>query len=85
MCFMVLIRFHNPMAEKKALGFLAKLFSLPSWKTGQTMVPESALAVLAAEGIRFTVEGPPTYEQSIPLLRGADPTSVQTGYDARRV
>lgn len=30
------------------------------------MVPEAALAHLAVEGIRFTVEGPARYEHLIP-------------------
>ena len=31
------------------------------------MLPESALAVLAAENLRFTVEGPATYGRLAPL------------------
>ncbi len=60
---MILIRFPDTDSERRALGYLAGRFSGKSWATGETMVPEEALPFLAAEGIRFTVEGPATYER----------------------
>jgi len=60
---MVAIRFPNNAAERQAIGWLAGRFSFKTWASGQTLVPEAALAHLALEGIPFTSEGPATYEQ----------------------
>jgi hypothetical protein len=60
---MIIIRFPDSHSERRALGFLAGRFSFKSWSTGETMVPEHALASLAAEGISFFVKGPASYEQ----------------------
>lgn len=49
--------------RRRALGYLLGRFPGKSWATGEVMVPEPALAHLAAEGISFTVEGPATYER----------------------
>jgi hypothetical protein len=73
---MVLITFPDPQVEKKALGFLARRFSLTTWATGETLVPETALAAMAAEGITFTVQGRPSYEQRLQTLRNSSPGSV---------
>ena len=64
---MVIIRFPDLETKRRALGFLARRFSGKSWATGEVMVPDAALAPLAAEGIRFTVEGPATYKHLAPL------------------
>ena len=64
---MVMIRFPDPETKRRALGFLARRFSGKSWANGEVMLPESALAALAAENLRFTVEGPATYERLAPL------------------
>jgi hypothetical protein len=47
--------------RRRALGDLLARFSGKSWPTGDVMVPEPALAHLAAEGITFSVEGPASY------------------------
>ena len=60
---MIIIKFDDVAAKKKALGFLAGRFSFKSWATGEMLVPEAALAYLAHEGIRYTVEGPAPYEK----------------------
>jgi hypothetical protein len=60
---MIIIRFPDAETERRALGYLARRFPGKSWATGETMVPEEALSHLATEGIRFTVEGPATYER----------------------
>lgn len=65
--FMVIIRFPDEDTERRGLGFLARRFSGKSYATGETIVPEAALAALALEGIKFTVEGPATYERLTPL------------------
>lgn len=74
---MVLIRFPSLDVERRALGFLARRFTFKSWDTGQTLVPEAALGALAAEGLTFTVEGRPAYEQRIPAIRNSASSAVQ--------
>jgi hypothetical protein len=74
---MIRIRFTDLDAKKRALGRLAGRYPFKSWATGEMLVPESALAYLATEGIPFQVEGPATYEQIIPSLPGAAPVSVR--------
>jgi hypothetical protein len=73
---MIIIRFPDSETERKALGFLAARFPGKSWSTGETLVPEAALAHLAKEGMKFTVEGPATYEQ-LASLRNPSPAEVQ--------
>jgi hypothetical protein len=74
---MILIRFNDPAAERRALGALAGRFSFTTWKSGETVVPEAALAFLALEGIPFQVEGPATYGKTVPALRDVSAPSVQ--------
>jgi hypothetical protein len=57
--------------KRSALGCLPGRFPGKSWDSGEMMVPEDALAFLAKEGIRFTVEGPATYEQIASLRNPA--------------
>ena len=73
---MIIIRFADDETERRALGVLAGRFPGKSWATGETLVPEAALAYLAQEGIRFTVEGPATYEQ-LASLRNPAAAEVQ--------
>ena len=68
---MIVIRFPDQSAERRALGFLAGRFSFTTWKTGEVLVPETALSSLATEGISFHVEGPATYGQAVPAVRNA--------------
>ena len=74
---MIRIRFPDTTSERRALGYLAGRFAFRSWADGETLVPEPALAALAVQGISFTVEGPATYEQSIPAVRGPAAPAVQ--------
>jgi len=53
----IIIRFPDAETKRRALGKLASRFSGKSWASGEVMVPETALAHLATEGISFTVEG----------------------------
>ncbi len=73
---MINIRFADVDNERKAFGYLAGRFSFKTWSSGQTLVPEAALAALALEGIRFIVEGPATYEQLVPAVRNPAPAAV---------
>jgi hypothetical protein len=68
---MVVIRFPDRETEKEALGFLIGHFSGRVLRTGEHIVPEAALEVLAEENITFTVLGKATYEQQLAALRGA--------------
>lgn len=66
---MIRIRFPDAASERRGLGYLAGRFSFKSWASGETLVPDHALAALAREGIPFSVEGAATYEQIIPAVR----------------
>jgi hypothetical protein len=59
---MIRIRFPDAAVERRALGFLAGRFSFRSWANGETLVPPTALASLALEGIPFTVVSEATIE-----------------------
>lgn len=73
---MIQIRFPTPEAKRSALAKLAGRFAFKSWATGEMLVPADALPFLAVEGVPFTVEGPATYEQNTPAVRGAAPAPV---------
>ena len=68
---MIIIRFPDDKAKRRALGFLPRRFSFKSWATGEMMVPENSLPFLAVEGIPFSVEGPANYERLAPLRDSA--------------
>jgi hypothetical protein len=74
---MIKIQFTDPESKRRALGKLTGRYPFKSYATGEMLVPEAALGYLAVEGISFHVEGPATYEQSTPALRGVAPASVQ--------
>jgi hypothetical protein len=75
---MIIIRFPDDAVERRALGWLMGRFSFKTWSNGETLIPAAALSALAAEGIRFTVEGPATYERLIPTtLRNPAASTVQ--------
>ncbi len=66
---MILIRFPDIDAKRRALGYLTGRFSFTSYKTGEILVPAAALAELAVQGIPFSAEGPAVYGQAVPPLR----------------
>ena len=66
---MVVIAFSDKETRKKALGFLFGRFSGKALKSGEIIVPESALAALADKNISFTVQGKASYEQQVAALR----------------
>ncbi len=72
---MIIIRFDDEASKRKALGCLTGRFSFKSWTSGELMLPKEALALLAEEEIRFTVEGPATYER-LASLRNPPPVEV---------
>src|SRR5437764_654916 len=73
---MIILRFPDAQAKRRALSYLAGRFSFKSWATGEVMVPEVALPFLATEGIPFFAEGPATYERIIPALRSPSAPAV---------
>jgi hypothetical protein len=73
---MIIIRFPDDAAKRRALGFLAGRFSFKSWATGEMLVPENALSHLALQGIPFSSEGPATYEQILASLRNPPAVAV---------
>jgi hypothetical protein len=54
---MVMIAFPDRKTERKALGFLLGRFSGRVLKSGEHLVPETALEALAEQNIPFTVKG----------------------------
>jgi pyruvate dehydrogenase complex dehydrogenase (E1) component len=74
---MVTITFADRDTEKRALGFLLGRFSGRVLKSGEHLVPEEALAALAAQNIPFAVKGKTTYEQQVAAIRSAAATPVQ--------
>jgi hypothetical protein len=74
---MIIIRFAELESERKALGYVVGRFPFTSRATGEMFVPAAALPYLALEGVRFTVEGPATYEQIIAAARSAATSADQ--------
>lgn len=73
---MIVIRFPDGNAKRRALGYLAGRFSFKSWTTGEMVVPEYSLPYLASEGIPFSVEGPATYERIVSAVRDSSASAV---------
>jgi hypothetical protein len=74
---MVVITFRDSETQKEALGFLLGRFSGQVLKNGEHIVPEAALAALAARNIPFTVHGWASYEKRISALRSAASGTLQ--------
>ena len=72
---MVTITFPDHENEKRAIGILLRGFSGRILKSGEHIVPERALGVLAAKGVLFTVKGQSTYDQ-LTSVRAIDPDTV---------
>lgn len=73
---MVIIRFEDSEAEKRALGWLAGRFSFKTWDNGDLMLHETVLPYLARQNLTFKVKGPATYEHFAPTVRNPDPAAV---------
>jgi hypothetical protein len=74
---MVVITFPDAETQKKALGFLLGRFSGKVLKSGEHIVPESALEALAERNLGFTVVGKASYEKQIAALRTTASGQVQ--------
>jgi hypothetical protein len=73
---MVIIRFDNTEAERRALDYLIGRFPFKTWANGELMLPPRALGRLAGEGLSFHVNGPATYEHFLPPLRNPAAATV---------
>jgi hypothetical protein len=62
-------KFADRETEKKALAFLIARFSGRVFRSGEHLVPETALEALADQHIQFTVKGKITYEQQMTAVR----------------
>ena len=60
---MILIRFPNEGAKDRALELLLGEFPFKSWRSGDMLLPEEALPLLARENVPFTFEGVEGYER----------------------
>jgi hypothetical protein len=70
---MILIRFPNEEAKDRALELLIGEFAFKSWQSGEILLPEDALPLLARENVPFAFEGVEGYER-ISALR--DPATA---------
>ncbi len=70
---MIIVRFPEETAKRKALEFLIGRFNGHTWATGEMAVPEEALGPMAHAGISFTVEGPATCERILSLRASLAP------------
>jgi hypothetical protein len=70
---MILIRFPNEAAKDRALELLLGEYPFKSWRSGELLLPEEALPLLAHENVPFTFEGIEGYER-ISALR--DPAAA---------
>jgi hypothetical protein len=60
---MILIRFPTEDAKDRALEPLLGEYPFKSWQSGELLLPEGALPLLARENVPFTFEGIEGYER----------------------
>jgi len=70
-----LICFPNEDAKDRALELLLGEYRFKSWKSGELLLPEEALPLLARENVPFTFEGTEGYER-IQAVRDFAPAPV---------
>lgn len=70
---MVTITFPDRETEKRALSFLLGRFSGRVTRSGEHLVPETALEALANQNIPFSVKGKTSYEEQVAAIRGDAP------------
>ena len=64
---MILIRFPSEAAKDRALELLLGDYAFKSWQSGELLLPEDALPLLARENVPFTFEGIEDYERISPV------------------
>jgi len=72
---MILIRFPNEDAKDRALELLLGEYRFKSWKSGELLLPEEALPLLARENVPFAFECIEGYER-IQAVRDPAPAPV---------
>lgn len=65
---MVVITFPDRATAKRAVGFLLGRFPARIQKSGEHIVPEAALEVLAERNIPYSVKGKASYAQHVAWL-----------------
>jgi hypothetical protein len=60
---MVLIRFPDAGAKRRALELLVGEVPFKSWSSGEMLLPEDALARLARKDVPFSFEDPAAFEK----------------------
>lgn len=60
---MVLIRFPDVETKRRALELLVGEVPFKTWLSGEMLLPEDALPVLAREDVPFSFEGSAAYEK----------------------
>ena len=73
---MILIRFPNEEAKDRALELLLGEHPFKSWQSGELLVSEEALPLLARENVPFVFEGLEAYEK-LSAVRDPSPATVQ--------
>ena len=74
---MVTITFSDRETENRGLAFVLGRFSGRVLRSGEHLVPESALEALADQYIPFTVKGKARYEQQVAAIRGSAAAPIQ--------
>ena len=64
---MILIRFNDAAAKRRAIETLVVDFPFKSWSSGEMLVPEESLPHLARNDIPFSFEGSSAHEKLAPL------------------
>ena len=73
---MILIRFPDEHTKDRALELLIGEHPLKSWLSGELLLPEEALPLLARNDIPFVFEGLEAYDKLSPL-RNPAPAAIQ--------
>src|SRR5712692_6399507 len=82
--FMVTIRFPNRNTRSEALGFLMSHFYGRAFRSGEVIVPQEALAALAAENFTFTVVGKAAHDQMAAIRSHASPSIQRRQKDSSK-
>lgn len=73
---MILIRFPTEEAKDRALELVLGEYPLKSWQTGEMLLSEDALPLLARENVPFVFEGLEAYDR-LSAVRNPSPATVQ--------
>ena len=71
----ILIRFPNEQAKDRALELLLGEYPFKSWQSGELLVADEALPLLARENVPFVFEGLDAYDRTS-TVRDPSPATV---------